>query len=149
MKTKNMKTTKMTTMMIMTAALIGTIGIGAQSAFAEVIDFEGYTEGDQVGVDTTTLQDVTFSIEGGADLCNSRDGSVVTAGDPRRGFAGTDPDEINGESVVNSLANNLPGNDFSDGWDSCDFVIDFEFPVLNLSLEFLDAGEPSGKKKNN
>jgi fibro-slime domain-containing protein len=41
MKTKNFKTTKTTSMMILTAALIGTAGLGMQSAFADTIDLDG------------------------------------------------------------------------------------------------------------
>jgi hypothetical protein len=139
--------TKMTIMMITATALIGTLGIGAQSAFADTIDFETDAELDDVGNVVTATNTVTFKVDDSSDpnLSVLPDGVVVTTGADTYGFSGTSADGVSGQSGVNSLSNNI-AKESAEGpgignWNAFDYVLLFDSGVSNLSLDVYDFGD--------
>jgi hypothetical protein len=131
--------TKMTTMMIITAVLIGTIGIGAQSAYADTIDFENFDEEDLVGSVPTSTNSLTIEID---DDDTGRPGTVVEADSGNRfgfGVGGNPDDAQNGWNVDNakSLSNNECCADFPN-WDSFDYLLTFEHVVSSVSIDLYD-----------
>jgi hypothetical protein len=140
MKTKFDKTTSL---MMITAALIGTIGIGAQSAFADTINFESFSDLDNPGAVATATNTVTFKIDdsSNADLTLLPNGVVVATGAPQNGFGGAFPDGVTSQDGTNSLSNNISELTNTGTWNAFDYVILFDFPVDNLSLDVYDFGD--------
>ena len=126
MKTKISKTT---TMMIAAAFLIGTVGIGAQQAFADTIDFEaGFTDGDSVGTIVTATNSVDFGV--GPITGPTGNGIIAQAGAPSTAYVPND--------AIPAAAS---GGEFflTDGFgNSEEYFIDFSVPVANLSVDLYD-----------
>jgi hypothetical protein len=150
MNTKNIKTTKISTLMFLSAALIGTLGIGAHSAFADVIDFETGSELDEVGTVVTTTNEVTFKIDNSTVPTAFEllpDGILVNGSNADiYGFTGISGDLVTGQIGNMSLSNNyvptLPiANAHLTAWTADDYVILFEYAVASLNLDVYDFGD--------
>ena len=153
--------TKLTSMMIATILLTGMIGSMGQSAHAvsDTISFEEYDELTELGAVITATNTVTFKIDDDSTdvLGDLPDGIVVTGADGTKyGFSGTGTGNGNVEDQVpcqaalgdlNSLSNNIPpadtldGADFRTEWRTHDYVLMFDQPVTNLSLDVYDWGD--------
>jgi hypothetical protein len=140
----NMKTinkTKTTTLMIITAALIGSIGINSHSAYADIIDFEtGFNDLDPVSAVITSNNVVTFAV--GPDDQNLSDAFIALDDAVSGDTSAYQPDD-----EVPSLA---PGGDYfltdeTEGPDlALDYFISFEYLVSSLSLDLYDYRADGG-----
>ena len=119
------------TKLIATTFLLGLIGIGAQSAFADLIDFEaGFADLQPVGVVVTPTNTVTFGV--GPSTGSTGPGFIAMSGLPITAYA--PGDAIPGPPVVGFfLTDETMGPNLIK-----DYFISFAVPTTNLSLDLYD-----------